>query len=54
MTIVIVEHVLRELKRLAEDIIVLNFGVKIAEGKFEEVIHQKEVREAYLGGSASA
>jgi len=54
MTIVIVEHVLRELKRLAEDIIVLDFGVKIAEGKFEDVINQPVVREAYLGVSASA
>lgn len=54
MTIVIVEHVLRELKRLAEEIIVLNFGMKIAEGKFENVINQEVVKDAYLGGGASA
>lgn len=54
MTVVIVEHVLRELRRLAEDIIVLDFGVKIAEGKFEEVINLQVVREAYLGGVSSA
>lgn len=54
MTIVIVEHVLRELKRLAENVIVLDFGVKIAEGKFENVINQQVVREAYLGGGTGA
>jgi branched-chain amino acid transport system ATP-binding protein len=54
LTVVIIEHVLRELKRLAEDIIVLNFGVKIAEGKFEDVMNQKVVRDAYLGGDSGA
>jgi branched-chain amino acid transport system ATP-binding protein len=54
MTIVIVEHVLRELRRLAKDIIVLNFGVKIAEGDFEDVINRQVVREAYLGGGPNA
>lgn len=54
MTVVIVEHVLRELKRLAEDIIVLDFGIKIAEGKFHDVINQQVVKEAYLGGATGA
>lgn len=54
MAVLIVEHVLRELRRLAEYILVLNFGVKIAEGKFEDVINQRVVREAYLGGAADA
>lgn len=54
MAVIIVEHVLRELKRLAEYILVLDFGVKIAEGKFEDVINQRVVREAYLGGTADA
>jgi branched-chain amino acid transport system ATP-binding protein len=54
MTVVIVEHVLRELRRLAEQIIVLDFGVKIAEGGFDEVINQQIVRDAYLGGAARA
>ncbi|MGA2462999.1 MAG: ABC transporter ATP-binding protein [Thermodesulfobacteriota bacterium] len=53
-TIVIVEHVLRELRKIAENIIVLDFGAKIAEGKFGDVINQQVVREAYLGGAASA
>jgi len=54
MTVILVEHVLRELKRLAEDIIVLDFGVKIAEGKFHDVINQQVVKEAYLGGATGA
>jgi branched-chain amino acid transport system ATP-binding protein len=54
MTVVIVEHVLRELKKLAEEIIVLDFGVKIASGRFEYVINQQIVREAYLGGGINA
>jgi branched-chain amino acid transport system ATP-binding protein len=54
MAVVIVEHVLRELKRLAENVIVLNFGIKIAEGRFEEVLTQDAVKAAFLGGSHSA
>lgn len=54
LTVVIVEHVLRELRRLTENVIVLDFGVKIAEGRFDEVIEQPVVREAYLGGAVSA
>jgi branched-chain amino acid transport system ATP-binding protein len=54
LTVIIVEHVLRELRRLAKQIIVLDFGMKIAEGKFDEVISQPVVREAYLGGATGA
>jgi ABC-type branched-subunit amino acid transport system ATPase component len=39
---------------LAKDIIVLNFGVKIAEGEFEDVLNRAVVREAYLGGGPNA
>jgi len=44
-----IEHRLRELFRLANRVIVLNFGAKIAEGIPEEVMAIPEVREAYLG-----
>jgi branched-chain amino acid transport system ATP-binding protein len=54
MTIVIVEHVLRELRKLTEEIIVLDFGEKIASGRFEHVINQQIVKEAYLGGGTNA
>jgi len=53
MTIIIVEHVLRALRKLVENILVLDFGNKIAEGKFDEVITRKVVRDAYLGGTSA-
>jgi branched-chain amino acid transport system ATP-binding protein len=49
MTLVMVEHRLRELFRLANRVIVLNFGFKIAEGTAEEVMEQHDVKEAYFG-----
>lgn len=49
ITLIMVEHRLRELFRLATRVIVLNFGCKIAEGTSEEVMAFKEVKEAYFG-----
>lgn len=49
ITLVMVEHRLRELFRLANRVMVLNFGCKIAEGTAEEVLELKEVKEAYFG-----
>ena len=49
ITLVMVEHRLRELFRLARRVMVLNFGCKIAEGSPEEVMEYKEVKEAYFG-----
>ncbi|MCX8023076.1 MAG: ABC transporter ATP-binding protein [Syntrophorhabdaceae bacterium] len=49
MTIIMVEHRLRELFRVAERVMVLNFGEKIAEGRPDTVIEDKRVKEAYLG-----
>ncbi len=48
-TIIMIEHRLRELFRIVDRVIVLNFGVKIAEGIPEEVIEHEEVKKAYLG-----
>ncbi|NVM26553.1 MAG: ABC transporter ATP-binding protein [Desulfobacterales bacterium] len=48
-TIMMIEHRLRELFRLVNRVIVLNFGEKLAEGIPEEVIEKPDVREAYLG-----
>lgn len=52
MTIMMIEHRLRELFRLVNQVMVMNFGEKIAEGIPEEVMENKEVREAYLGTEA--
>jgi len=52
ITIIMIEHRLRELFRLVNRVIVLNFGQKLAEGKPEEVMAKPEVKEAYLGTGA--
>lgn len=49
MTMIMIEHRLRELFRLANRVMVLNFGEKIAEGVPEEVMEKEKVKEAYLG-----
>lgn len=48
-TMVVIEHRLKELFRLANKIIVLNFGRKIAEGTPGQVMASEEVKHAYLG-----
>lgn len=49
MTILMIEHRLRELFKLVNRVIVLNFGEKLAEGLPEEVMAREDVRKAYLG-----
>ena len=49
ITLIMIEHRLKELFQVANRILVLNFGMKIAEGIPEEVMKKKEVRKAYLG-----
>ncbi|MBU4576041.1 MAG: ATP-binding cassette domain-containing protein, partial [Proteobacteria bacterium] len=49
ITLIMVEHRLRELFRLANRVMVLNFGAKIAEGVPVEVMADKQVKEAYFG-----
>ncbi len=50
---IIVEHKLQQLMRIVDRIIVLNFGVIIANGPPEEVVRIPEVIEAYLGEGGS-
>ena len=49
ITVVMIEHRLRELFRVANRVMVMNFGEKIAEGIPEEVMKNETVKEAYLG-----
>ena len=46
---IVIEHRLKELFRIANRIIVLNFGRKIAEGSPKEVMGEESVKKAYLG-----
>lgn len=48
-TIIMIEHRLKELFRIADRVIVLNYGEKIAEGTGKEVMQSDEVKKAYLG-----
>ncbi len=49
VTIVMVEHVMPVIMRLATRIVVLNFGEKIAEATPEEIIRDQRVIDAYFG-----
>jgi branched-chain amino acid transport system ATP-binding protein len=49
ITLIMVEHRLRELFKVANRVMALNFGEKITEGEPLDVIEDKRVREAYLG-----
>jgi branched-chain amino acid transport system ATP-binding protein len=51
-TIIMIEHRLKELFRIADRVVVLNFGEKIAEGKTDEVMKSEAVKKAYLGAEA--
>ena len=49
ITLIMIEHRLRELFRVASRVMVLNFGQKLTEGIPEEVMQDERVKEAYLG-----
>jgi len=49
LTIIIVEHEMGVIERITDRCVVLNFGRKIAEGKFAVVAEDRQVQEAYLG-----
>jgi branched-chain amino acid transport system ATP-binding protein len=48
-TIIMIEHRLKELFRIADRVVVLNYGQKIADGKPEQVMESDAVKKAYLG-----
>lgn len=50
VTIVCIEHVMRALMDLADQIVVLHHGVKIAEGKPSDIAHHDDVIRHYFGG----
>jgi branched-chain amino acid transport system ATP-binding protein len=49
LAIIMVEHRLKELFRIAHRVMALNFGSKIADGTAREVMENDAVKSAYLG-----
>jgi branched-chain amino acid transport system ATP-binding protein len=54
ITVCLIEHKMQMIMKLADKIMVLNYGEKIAEGTADEIRNNPDVIKAYLGGSASA
>jgi len=54
VTIVMVEHVMPVIMRLARRMVVINFGEKIAEASPEEILNDQRVIDAYFGDHLDA
>ena len=49
VTILVIEHVMKAIRRLADRLLVLHHGQQIAEGPTDQVLRDPRVIEAYLG-----
>ncbi len=49
LTIMLVEHQMRLVMAICDEILVVNFGKKLAQGKPQEIKNNRDVLEAYLG-----
>ena len=54
LTIVLIEHEMKIIERVTDRCAVLNFGRKICEGSYAQVVANPEVQEAYLGTNAKS
>lgn len=50
LTVLLIEHDMKFVQGLCEEITVLNFGTVLAQGKTDECLNDPEVVKAYLGG----
>ena len=51
VTVVLIDHDMNMVMDIAEEVMVLNFGEKLAEGRPEEIVKDSKVIDAYLGVS---
>jgi ABC-type branched-subunit amino acid transport system ATPase component len=51
LSIIIIEHDMFVVEGVSQRVVAFNYGRKIAEGSFAQVVRNEEVREAYLGRS---
>jgi branched-chain amino acid transport system ATP-binding protein len=49
ISVLMIEHLMQAIMSLSDRIVVLNLGRKLAEGEPEDVVHNSDVVEAYLG-----
>ncbi len=49
MTVLLIEHDMKLVSGICEELTVLNFGEVLAEGKAQDVLNDPEVIKAYLG-----
>ncbi|WP_299430863.1 ABC transporter ATP-binding protein [uncultured Meiothermus sp.] len=52
VTVLFIEHLMPVVRALADRVVVMDYGQVIAEGRYDEVAANAQVREAYLGRSA--